>query len=87
MILRNHGTMAIGETVADAFLRAYFLERACEAQVHALTSGAGGILTTPQGAAAKVAAQNLAIGAFVSRQLVWPALVRKAERIDPGFRS
>lgn len=87
MILRNHGTMAIGETVADAFLRAYFLERACEAQVLALTAGKAGILPTPAGAAAKVAAQNQAIGAFVSRQLVWPALVRKAERLDPGFRS
>jgi ribulose-5-phosphate 4-epimerase/fuculose-1-phosphate aldolase len=30
MILRNHGTLTVGATVAEAFLRMYFLERACE---------------------------------------------------------
>lgn len=87
MILRNHGTMAVGTSVADAFLRMYFLERACQAQVHALTIGAEFVLPAPEGAAEKVFAQNAQIGEFVSRQLVWPALVRKADRIDQGYRS
>ena len=87
MILRNHGTMAVGEAVADAFLRAYFLERACEAQVHALAAGRDGVLLAPPGAAEKVAAQNAPVGAFVSRKLTWPALVRKADRIDRGYRA
>src|SRR5688500_1884600 len=39
MILRNHGTLAVGETVGEAFLRLYYLERACEAQVLALSAG------------------------------------------------
>lgn len=87
MILRNHGTMALGETVADAFLRAYFLERACEAQVHALAAGRDGVSRAPEGSAEKVFAQNLPVGAFVSRQLAWPALVRKADRVDKGYRE
>ena len=40
MILRNHGTLAVGETVGEAFMKIYFLERACEAQVMALSAGA-----------------------------------------------
>ena len=39
MLLRNHGTMAVGETVGEAFIRLYTLERACQAQVMALTAG------------------------------------------------
>jgi ribulose-5-phosphate 4-epimerase/fuculose-1-phosphate aldolase len=40
MILRNHGTMACGKTVAQAFLNIHLLERACQAQVRALAGGA-----------------------------------------------
>jgi ribulose-5-phosphate 4-epimerase/fuculose-1-phosphate aldolase len=87
LILRNHGTLAVGATVADAFLRTYFLERACEAQVHALSAGREGIALAPQGTSEKVFAQNLPIGAFVSQQLVWPMLMRRMDRIDPGFRD
>ncbi|WPB58823.1 class II aldolase/adducin family protein [Xylophilus sp. GOD-11R] len=39
MILRNHGLMAAGRTIPEAFLNIYFLERACQAQVKALSSG------------------------------------------------
>ena len=39
MILRNHGTLAVGETVGEAFISIYFLERACEAQIMALSAG------------------------------------------------
>ncbi|MDG5685279.1 class II aldolase/adducin family protein, partial [Acinetobacter baumannii] len=39
MILRNHGTLAVGETVGACFVRLYFLERACEAQVLMLSAG------------------------------------------------
>ncbi len=39
MILRNHGTLTLGRTCADAFLRMYYLERACSMQVRALAGG------------------------------------------------
>jgi len=39
MILRNHGLLAAGRTIAEAFLNIYFLERACQAQVKALSGG------------------------------------------------
>ncbi len=50
MIFRNHGTLAVGETVGEAFVKLYFLERACEAQVLALTAGEGNLNNPPQGA-------------------------------------
>src|ERR671919_658964 len=39
MILRNHGTLAVGKNVGECFIRLYFLERACQAQVMALSAG------------------------------------------------
>ncbi|PMY01893.1 class II aldolase/adducin family protein, partial [Pseudomonas sp. GW460-13] len=39
MVLRNHGLLAAGTTVAEAFIVIYYLERACQAQVAALAGG------------------------------------------------
>lgn len=84
MILRNHGTLTVGRTVAQAFVRMYFLERACEAQV--LMQGAR-LVAPHQGVPEKVKAQSDAQAmAMVSEELAWPALLRKLDRIDPGFR-
>lgn len=88
MILRNHGTLALGDSVAACFLRLYFLERACEAQVHMLAAGRENLNAPPEGVDAKVARQSSgpAMTALAQR-LAWPALLRKLDRIDPGFRA
>src|ERR687890_2788707 len=39
MILRNHGTLAVGKNVGECFIRLYYLERACQAQIMALSAG------------------------------------------------
>ena len=86
MLLRNHGTLAAGRNCADAFLRIYYLERACAMQTRAL---AGGVkLNLPnQGVPEKTAMQ----GAFgfdgYMGALAWPALLRKVERADAGFKT
>ena len=86
MLLRNHGSMAVGESVGEAFIRLYTLERACQAQVMALT--AGGNLNNPPQGAPEVAAQQGAIGLkLAAKLLAWPALKRKAYRLDPGFAT
>lgn len=88
MILRNHGTITIGRTVAEAFLRMYFLERACEAQVMMLSGGADGLNNPNQGVAEKVEAQSSGPDSSeLARYLAWPALLRKLDRIDPGYRD
>lgn len=86
MLLRNHGTLTVGETVGEAFIRMYFLERACEAQIYALS--AGDKLNNPPQGTPEVAAQQGAAGLKVAAKLLaWPALLRKAYRLDPGFAS
>jgi ribulose-5-phosphate 4-epimerase/fuculose-1-phosphate aldolase len=88
MILRNHGTLAVGETIADCFLRLYFLERACTAQVHMLSAGRDGLNNPPQGTPEKVEMQTSGDGMkALSRSLAWPALLRKLDRIDNSFRQ
>jgi ribulose-5-phosphate 4-epimerase/fuculose-1-phosphate aldolase len=88
MILRNHGTLAVGPSVAECFLRLYFLERACDAQVKMLSAGRDGLYNPPQGTPEKVEQQSNGPGmALVARGLAWPALLRKLDRIDPSYRS
>jgi len=86
MLLRNHGTLTVGETVGEAFIRMYFLERACEAQSYALSAG-DRINHPPQGTP-EIAAQQGSMGLKVAAKLLaWPALLRKAYRLDPAFAS
>ena len=86
LILRNNGTMALGETVGEAFIRLYTLERACQAQVMALSAG-DNVSNPPQGSP-EVAAQQGAIGLkLAAKLLAWPALKRKAYRLDPSFAT
>ncbi len=87
MILRNHGTMAIGKTCGTAFLRIYFLENACRVQILAQAAGHEDLLhEQPEEMGHKVYAQGAA--AFVpgmGDNLVWPGLMRKLARVNPGY--
>ncbi|RST32091.1 class II aldolase/adducin family protein [Sphingomonas ginkgonis] len=86
MLLRNHGTLSVGETIGEAFIKIYFLERACEAQVLALS--AGDRLNRPPQGSPEITAQQGATGLKVAANyLAWPALLRKAYRLDPAFAS
>lgn len=88
MILRNHGTLTVGGSVAHAFLRMYYLERACEAQVLMLSAGRDKLNTPPQGVEAKVEMQTPGEGMRkLADKLAWPALLRKLDRLDPSFRD
>jgi ribulose-5-phosphate 4-epimerase/fuculose-1-phosphate aldolase len=87
MILRNHGTLALGETVGEAFIKIYYLERACEAQVKALSAGPANLSSPPQGSP-ELTAEMGKVGLKLSANiLAWPALLRKAYRLDPGFAT
>jgi ribulose-5-phosphate 4-epimerase/fuculose-1-phosphate aldolase len=87
MLLRNHGTLTVGETVGEAFVKMYFLERACEAQILALSAGEANLNNPPQGSP-EVTAQQGKVGLkMAAGALAWPALLRKAYRLDPTFAS
>jgi ribulose-5-phosphate 4-epimerase/fuculose-1-phosphate aldolase len=87
MILRNHGTLTVGETVGEAFIKMYFLERACEAQIHALAGGTQLINHPPQGTPEKAAEQGATGLKMVGNLLAWPALRRKMDRVDPSYQN
>jgi ribulose-5-phosphate 4-epimerase/fuculose-1-phosphate aldolase len=85
VVLRNHGTLTIGKTCADAFMRMYYIEKAASMQVRAL---AGGMkpYNVNQGVAEKNAEiTKVAFDGPISG-LAWPALLRKLDRIDPGYK-
>ena len=86
MLLRNHGTLAVGANVGECFVKLYFLERACQAQIMALSAG-DKINRPPQGAAELTAEQGNAGLKVAANLLAWPALKRKAYRLDPSFAS
>ena len=88
MILRNHGTLTVGKTCADAFLRLYNLERACTIQVRALSGGTK-INQPNDGVPDKVAEQvsGMATNSGFADKLVWPALLRLLDRKDTSYRN
>ncbi len=87
MILRNHGTLTLGKTCGIAFLRMYFLENACKTQIFAQSIGDESQLNEePMEMGNKVYQQGAA--AFVpglGDNLVWPGLMRKLSRTNPGY--
>ena len=86
MILRNHGTLAVGKNVGECFIRLYYLERACQAQIMALSAGDN--LNNPPQGSPETTAQQGAIGLpMAANFLAWPALKRKAFRLDPSFAT
>jgi ribulose-5-phosphate 4-epimerase/fuculose-1-phosphate aldolase len=85
LLLRNHGTLAVGRTAAETFVGVYFLERACAQQVAALSGGAEHVLIAPEQAQAEAVGQSLGL-AMVST-LAWPGLKRKLDRENPGYDS
>ena len=83
MLLRNHGTLAVGSTAAEAWIGIFFLERACLQQTLALTAGRDGVLTAPAEAQDEVRAQTA--GMPMVAQLAWPGLLRRLNRELPGY--
>lgn len=88
LILRNHGTLTVGSSVAEAFIRMYFLERACEAQVLMLAAGRQALNDPPTGAVETVRAQARSPQAkMIAERVAWPALLRKLDRKAPGYQD
>ena len=90
LMLRNHGLLTVGKTVADAFQAMYFFEATCAIQVRAQAGGtlAGGDLTEVQPQIIRSAGELArAVSRGAGASLIWPGLLRRLDRIDPGFRS
>jgi ribulose-5-phosphate 4-epimerase/fuculose-1-phosphate aldolase len=83
MLLRNHGTLAVGQTAAQAWVGMFFLERACAQQVAALSGGREHVLFAPEAAQEETRQQGGGLG-FVSA-LAWPGALRLLDRRSPGY--
>lgn len=78
MILRNHGLLAAGSSVAEAFVNIYYLERACQAQVKAQSAGAP-LVFPPEAVCERTASQFERPTAPIYTQRVWTAARRLLE--------
>ncbi len=85
MILRHHGLLAVGRTVAEAFLNIYYMEQSCRLQV-AATQG-GQTVTVPPDSVAAHTAQQFNSNPATKGQRPWAALRRRLDRISPDYAS
>ncbi|MCA3177399.1 MAG: class II aldolase/adducin family protein [Burkholderiaceae bacterium] len=84
MILRNHGLLTVGMTIADAFWRMYTLESACRIQVDAQHGGGRLVLVDRQIVDGVTEAVSAVSDAHPAR-LAWPALRRRLDEVSPGY--
>lgn len=86
LILRNHGTLTMGGSCGIAFLRMYWLERACQIQTMAQAAGDDGLIEeTPE--LSQIVGQQT-VPAFIpglGDALLWPGLMRRLARHYPGW--
>ena len=85
LMLRNHGLLTVGKTIADAFLHMYTFENTCRIQIDAqaggelvqvnpaILEGLGHVMKTATGG--------------MGAALAWPALLRKLDRVDTSYRT
>lgn len=85
LMLRNHGLLTVGETVAEAFVAMYFFETSCMMQVRAQAGGELIEISPQIVEGARAQWQQVTKGA--GGGLAWPALLRKLDRLDRGFRT
>ncbi len=86
MLLWNHGTLALGHTVPECFMRLYYLERACAIQVKAVT---GGALHLPSQQSIDATYQLGTMPGAITylASLAWPALRRMLDREDRSYQN
>ena len=86
LCLRNHGLLTVGRTVADAFLSMYTFENCCRIQVAAQAGGGELIPISPEVVSTAAHATRVQTGGL-GGTFVWPALLRRLERVDPSYRT
>ncbi len=84
LMLRNHGLLTVGRTVADAFQAMYLFETVCTIQVRA-QAGGGPLVTVDPSIIATARQQSAVVSRGLGSQLIWPGLLRRLERRLPGY--
>jgi len=86
LMLRNHGLLSVGRTVAEAFMYMYMLETSCMIQLRAQTS-MNPLISLPAPIVERGDAQFSQVLRGTGGGLAWPALLRKLDRVDPTYAS
>ncbi|MBV9785146.1 MAG: class II aldolase/adducin family protein [Acidisphaera sp.] len=86
MILRNHGLLTVGASVAQAFNAMYGLERACQAQAMAMACNTK-LNHLPPDVVEKSVAMYDPSAIRTYGLLEWPALLRLLDQRNPGYRE
>jgi len=86
LMLRNHGLLTVGPSPADAFLQMYIFEAACTIQVRA-QSGGGQLIQIPSPILDGIRAAASQVTRGLGGALVWPGLLRKLDRVNPGYQE
>ena len=86
MILRHHGLLTVGRTVAEAFYYMYYLEQSCRLQLAALQTGEELVLV-PDEVGWHYRRQESEFESLPKGDRMWPALLRRLDRIDPSYRD
>ena len=89
LMLRNHGLLTVGATIPDALQATYIFEASCAIQLRAQAGGtlAGRELTEVRPDIIRMAEEQArAVTRGAGSALVWPGLLRRLDRSDPGYR-
>jgi ribulose-5-phosphate 4-epimerase/fuculose-1-phosphate aldolase len=84
LMLRNHGLLTVGRTVADAFQAMYLFETVCTIQVRA-QAGGGPLISVDPSIIATARQQSAVVTRGLGSQLIWPGLLRRLDRRLPGY--
>jgi len=86
LMLRNHGLLTVGRSVAEAFVAMYFFETTCMIQVRAM-SGGQPLRRISQQIIDAAPTQWEQVTRGAGGGLAWPALLRKLDRADSSYRN
>jgi ribulose-5-phosphate 4-epimerase/fuculose-1-phosphate aldolase len=86
LMLRNHGLLTVGRSVAEAFVSMYLMETACMIQVRAQAGGSR-LVRIGQGIVDGAADQWRRVTHHTGGALAWPALRRKLDAMDPSYST
>jgi ribulose-5-phosphate 4-epimerase/fuculose-1-phosphate aldolase len=84
LMLRNHGLLTVGRSIADAFQSMYLFETVCNIQVRA-QAGGGPLVTIDPEIVATARQQSAAVTRGQGASLTWPGLLRRLDRRNPGY--
>jgi ribulose-5-phosphate 4-epimerase/fuculose-1-phosphate aldolase len=84
LMLRNHGLLTVGKTIPDAFLSMYTFENTCRIQIDA--QGGGELVQIDPRILQGMAEVMKVVTAGQGAGIAWPALLRKLDRVDPGYK-